>query len=144
MALDENKIINGTFGELWLDGDKVAECYGLEARVEIEKEDVAVCGKLGTGTKMLGYKGTGSVRFHKVNSRMAIKISDQLKQGINPRLQLLSALNDPAAYGAERVLIKDACFDDLTLAGWEVKQRGTIEAPFTFTDWEYVDVIEPR
>ena len=23
------RIMNGTFGEVWLDGDKVAECFGL-------------------------------------------------------------------------------------------------------------------
>lgn len=144
MALQADRVINGTFGELWLDGDKVSECYGLEAKVELNKEEVDVCGKLGTDTKMMGYKGTGSVKLHKVNSRMMIKLSEQIKNGINPRLQILSALKDPAAYGAERILIKDAAFDDLTLAGWEVKQKGTIECPFTFTDWELLDIIEPR
>lgn len=143
MPINTERIINGTFGELWLDGDKVAEAYGLDARVEISKEDVDVCGSLGTNTKMMGYKGTGSVKLHKVNSRMAIKISDKLKQGINPRFQILSALKDPAAYGAERVLVKDAAFDDMTLANWEAKQKGTVEAPFTFTDWEYLDKITP-
>lgn len=144
MAFNTERVINGTFGELWLDGDKVSECYGLEARVEFEKEDVPVCGKQGTDTKLMGYKGTGTVRLHKVYSRMALKISDQIKQGINPRLQILSALKDPAAYGAERILIKDACFDDLTLAAWEAKQKGTVEAPFTFTDWELLDTIQPQ
>ncbi|MBO8158828.1 phage tail tube protein [Thermosyntropha sp.] len=144
MALDANRIINGTFGEVWLDGDKVSECYGLEARVEIDKEDIAVCGKLGTDTKMMGYKGTGSLKLHKVNSRMMIKLSDQIKAGINPRVQILSSLKDPAAYGAERILIKDAVFDDLTLASWEAKAKGEIECPFTFTDWELLDTIAPK
>lgn len=138
------RIISGTFGELWLDGDKVSEAFGLEAKVELEKEDVSVCGKLGTDTKMLGYQGTGSIKLHKVNSRLGIKVSNQIKKGINPRFQLLSALNDPAAYGAERVLIKDVAFDDLTLAGWEAKTKGEVESPFTFTDWDYLDSIQPK
>lgn len=138
------RIINGTFGELWLDGDKVAECYGLNARVELQKEDVSICGKLGTDTKLMGFKGTGTVRLHKVNSRMIMKLSDQIKQGINPRFRLLSVLKDPAALGAERVLIKDAAFDDLTLADWEAAQKGTVEAPFTFTDWDPIDKIQPK
>lgn len=144
MPMETSRIMRGTFGELWLDGDKVSECYGLDARVEISKEDVDVCGKLGTDTIMMGYKGTGSVKLHKVNSRMMIKLSEQIKSGINPRFQILSALKDPAAYGSERVLIKDAAFDDLTLAGWEAKKKGTIEAPFTFTDWSDLDTITPR
>ncbi len=138
------RIINGTWGELWLDSDYVAECYGLQAKVEITKEEVPVCGKLGTDTKMTGYKGTGTVKLHKVASRMMNKISDQLQAGINPRIQILSILKDPAAFGAERVLIKDAAFDDLTLANWEAKTKGADDCPFTFTDWELIDEITPQ
>lgn len=144
MALNTERIMNGTFGEAWLDGDLVSECYGLEARVEIEKEEVPVCGKLGTDTKMIGYKGTGSVKMYKTNSRMITKISSKIKAGENPRLQILSAIKDPAAFGAERVLIKDACFDDLTLANWEAKAKGEVDCPFTFTDWEPLDTVAPR
>lgn len=144
MALNTERIMNGTFGEVWLDGDLVSECYGLEARVEIEKEDVPVCGKLGTDTKMMGYKGTGSLKLHKVNSRMMIKLSAKIKAGENPRLQVLSALKDPAAFGSERILVKDACFDDLTLANWEAKAKGEVDCAFTFTDWEPLDTVAPR
>jgi hypothetical protein len=142
--LTGEQVINGTHGELWLDGEKVSECYGLEARVELNKEDVDICGKLGTDTKMMGYKGAGTLKLHKTNSRMMLKLSDEIKRGINPRLQILSALKDPAALGAERVLIKDAAFDEIALANWEAKQKGTNEVPFTFTDWDPIDLIEPR
>ncbi len=144
MPISANRIMNGTFGEVWLDGDLASECFGLEARVEIEKEDVNVCGKLGTDTKMLGYKGTGTLKLHKVNSRMMIKLSEEVKNGNNPRLQILSAIKDPAAFGAERVLIKDACFDDLVLINWEAKVKGETECPFTFTDWVPLDTVAPK
>ncbi|MBM7866006.1 phage portal protein [Heliobacterium gestii] len=144
MALEAKRIINGTFGECWLDGDKVSECKGLNAKVEIEKEDVPVCGSLGIATKMTGYKIKGTVKLYKVNSRMAKQISEELQQGNNPTVRIMSALRDPAAFGAERVLIKDACFDDLTLADWEVKKLGEVECPFTATSWEYLDKIEPK
>lgn len=142
-ALPSERIINGTYGECWLDGEYVAECYGLQAKVDFEKEEVPVCGKPGIDTKITGYKGKGTAKLYKVNSRMALKISDQVKSGINPRFQILSVLDDPAAYGAERVLVKDICFDDLTLFDWEAKKQGEIEAPFTFTDWDLVDQIQP-
>lgn len=144
MTLQTKRVINGTFGELWLDGDKVSECFGLNAKVEIEKEDVPVCGKMGVDSKILSYKGKGSVKLYKVNSRMIQKISADLKAGTELRFQILSALKDPAAYGSERVLIKDASFDDLTLVDWEVKKKGEVECPFTFTDWTDLDTITPR
>ncbi len=138
------RVINGTFGEVWLDHDKVAECFGLTAKVELEKEEISICGKLGKDTKMMGYKGTGSLKLHKVNSRMALKLSDSIKNGVNPRLQIMSKLKDPAAYGAETVFINDAAFDDLTLVSFEAKAKGEVECPFTFTDWKYEDTISPR
>ncbi len=140
MATAEN-IMNGTFGEIWLDGEKVAEAYGLEAKVELEKEEIAMCGRLGMDTKLTGYKGTGTLKMYKMNSRMMLKLSDSIKQGINPRLQILSALADPAASGAERILIKDAAFNDLSLANWEVKTKGVLECAFTFSNWELLDTV---
>lgn len=33
MAVETKRICNGTFGELWLDGDYVGECYKAQAKV---------------------------------------------------------------------------------------------------------------
>lgn len=37
MAVETKRICNGTFGELWLDGDYVGECYKAQAKVEFTK-----------------------------------------------------------------------------------------------------------
>ncbi|KNF07170.1 protein of unknown function DUF2001 [Gottschalkia purinilytica] len=143
MTLNPNRVVSGTFGSVWMDGEYAEECFGLEARIEINKEEVPICGRIMQGHKMMGASGTGTIRFHKVNSRMAKKLSDALKTGYNPEIEILSELNDPASYGAERVLIKGITFDDLTLANWEANARGEIECPFTFMDWEYLDTVDP-
>lgn len=135
------RIMNGTWGEVWLDGDYVSECYGLQAKVNVTKEDVNLCRQMAVDKKIIGISGTGSLRLHKVNSRMALAIGDRLKNGQDPRFTIISKLADPDAYGAERVAIKNVSFDDLTLADWEVARRGTVEAPFTFTDYEFLDSV---
>lgn len=141
MAMQGEKVINGTFGEIWLDGDYVAEVKGLQAQVSIEKEDIPVAGKYATDSKFMGYKGTGSLRLHKTNSRMISKLSQSIKDGAVPRFQIISQVKDPSAAGAERIIIKDASFDDLTLIDWELRVNGELECPFTFTDWETADLI---
>jgi len=138
------RIMNGTWGEVWLDGDYVSECYGLQAKVNVNKEDVNLCGQMATDTKVTSIKCTGSLRLHKVSSRMALAIGDMIKRGIDPRFTIISKLADPDAYGAERVVLKNVSFDDLTLADWEVARNGTVEAPFTFTDYEFLDTVEAR
>ena len=48
----------------------------------------------------------------------------------------------PDSYGAERVALYDVSFDDLTLADWQAAAVGSVTAPFTFSDYEYLDQIE--
>ncbi|MBD8500740.1 phage tail tube protein [Paenibacillus arenosi] len=135
MAFSGEQVMSGTFGEVWLDGDYVAEALSLEAKIEIEKEDVPITGKFATDSKFMGYKGTGTMKMHKANSRMIKLISEKIKRGINPRFKIMSRLDDPSVNGVEIIEIKDACFNDLSLVNWELKKKGELEAPFTFTDW---------
>ena len=135
------RVINGTWGEVCLDTEKIGECYGLQAKMSFKKEKVAQCGKLGSDTKIVGFDGTGSLKMHKVNSRMASKVLADIKEGKDIRFTIISKLADPDSYGTERVALKGVSFDDLTIADWEAETNGKVEAPFTFVDVDYLDVI---
>jgi hypothetical protein len=135
------RVISGTWGEVWLDGDKVSECYGLQAKVSFNKEDIPLCGQMASDKKVTSIECTGSLRMHKVNSRMAQAIGENIRNGQDVRFTVISKLKDPDAYGAERVVLKNVSFDDITLADWEAKAVGKVESPFTFTDYEYLDQI---
>lgn len=135
------RVISGTWGEVWLDGDKVSECYGLQAKVSLNKEDIALCGQMASDKKVTSIECTGSLRMHKVTSRMALAIGENIRNGKDVRFTIVSKLKDPDAYGAERVVLSNVSFDDLTLADWEAKSVGKVECPFTFTDYEFLDEI---
>lgn len=134
-------VISGTWGEVWLDGDKVSECYGLQAKVSFNKEDIALCGQMASDKKVTSIECTGSLRMHKVTSRMALAIGENIRNGKDVRFTIVSKLKDPDAYGAERVVLSNVSFDDLTLADWEAKSVGKVECPFTFTGYEFLDEI---
>lgn len=136
------RVVSGTWGEVWLDGDKVSECYGLQAKASFNKEDIALCGQMASDKKVTSIDCTGSLRLHKVTSRMAQAIGENIRNGRDVRFTIVSKLKDPDAYGAERVVLRSVSFDDLTLADWEAKSVGKVECPFTFTDYEFLDVIE--
>lgn len=136
------RVVSGTWGEVWLDGDKVSECYGLHAKASFNKEDIALCGQMASDKKVTSIDCTGSLRLHKVTSRMAQAIGENIRNGRDVRFTIVSKLKDPDAYGAERVVLRNVSFDDLTLADWEAKSVGKVECPFTFTDYEFLDVIE--
>ena len=141
---DSKRAINGTYGEVWLEGELVREATGLKADIALEFIDVPMCGDLAKHQKVSGMSGNGSITMTKVNSRMAIKLSDMLKKGKTPTFTIISKLADPDAYGAERVVLKNCQFSTLTLADWTSGQVGSITQNFTFTDWDYLDIIEPQ
>lgn len=136
------QVINGSWGEAWLDGDYLAEIKGLEARLAIEYEDIDRPRRLGKGKKMIGYEGTGSLKLHKVTSRFIKLLSDNLKAGRQTSFTIISKLDDPDALGAERIMLKNVTLEELTLANWEAKTNGEEEIPFSFDDWEPIDLID--
>lgn len=141
---DSKRAINGTYGEVWLEGELVREATGLKADMALEFIDVPMCGDLAKHQKVSGMSGNGSITMTKVNSRMAIKLSDMLKKGKTPTFTIISKLADPDAYGTERVVLKNCQFSTLTLADWTSGQVGSITQNFTFTSWDYLDIIEPQ
>ncbi|SKC82929.1 phage tail tube protein [Maledivibacter halophilus] len=141
-----NRVVNGTWGEIWLDGDKISELTGLEAKITLKKEDVNMCGVLAKDTKVTGWEGKGTLKIHKVNSRMMIKLGESIKKGKDVRFTVLAKLADPDTVDAqaERIVLKDVSFDDLTLMNFETKALGKVECPFTFTDYDFMDLIQPE
>lgn len=141
---DAKRTINGTFGELWLDDEYMAETTGLEAKVKIEKQEVNQAGNLMKGYKTVGLDGTGTLKMNKVTSYLTKKVAAKIQKGINPSFTLISKLKDPDSYGCERVKITGVTFDEITLANWEVKKLGEESVPFTFTSWKLLDTINAK
>ena len=139
--LDATKVINGTYGQVFLGDDEVAEMKAFQAKLEFQKEEIKVAGQMATDTKLMGYSGKGSLTLHKVNSRMIKAIGQQIKEGKEPRFTVIGKLADPDADGVERIAINNVSFDDLTLFDFEVGAVGQVECPFTFTDMETIDLI---
>ena len=135
------RVISGTFGEVWLDSDKIAEIISCQLKYAYTKEAVNIAGQMAEDSKIVSVKGTGTIRMHKVNSRLVIKLHDGILSGKDVRFTVISKLADPDAYGAERVAAYNCSFDDLTMADWELAKKGEITAPFTFTKTEFLDKI---
>ena len=135
------RVISGTWGEVWLDGEKVAEASAGQAKVALNKETVNLCGRFMAAHKATSASGTGSLTLYKVDSGFAQRM-EGIQRGVDRRFTLIFKLRDPDSYGAERVALYDVSFDDLTLADWKAATVGSVTAPFTFSDYEYLDQIE--
>ena len=138
------RVINGTWGQVWLDGDYVSECYACKLAAKTSKEKVYLAGQMAGDNKITNIELTGTLKLYKCSSRMASLIADKLKSGQDVRFTVISKLDDPDAYGAERISVTGVSFDDLTLADWEANKIGQTECPFTFTDYSFLDTIEAQ
>lgn len=135
------RVMSGTWGEVWLDNEYVAEVYSFSAKISYSKQQIARCGQMANDQKVTGYSGSGSIGMHKINSRMIQLMGDKIRDGKDVRFTIIAKLDDPDAYGAERVRVSNVSFDDLTLADWQADTPGKVEAPFTFTDYDYLDSV---
>lgn len=135
------KVINGTFGEVWVDDDYMAEFTALEAKVSLDKTEVNQVGTLAKGYKITGIDGKGTLKLNKVSSYFIKKLSDNTKAGKTTTCTIISKLNDPDSFGAERIQLNGCTFDELTLANWEAKKLGEESIAFSFTSWEVLDTI---
>jgi hypothetical protein len=136
-----NRVINGTFGSVWVNGEKWMDVESFEAKVSVSYEDVNMAEDLATHKKMTGWSGDGSMSVKKVYSRGASLMANAVKTGQMPEISIVGKLADPDAFGAERVAISEVTFNEFMLLKFEQKTIGTEDLPFNFADYDLVDTI---
>lgn len=136
-----DQVINGTWGEVWIDDTYMAEVTAFKLEVNAKYSEVTRTGHLVSGQKLTGIEPKGEVKMNKVSSFVAKKISDSLKKGKSPSFKIISKLADPDAVGAERVVAYGCKFDKAVLADWEAGKNGEESYSFTAEDWDYLDSI---
>lgn len=133
MALiNGQRVISGSKGSIWIDGEKWAEVKSIESKATINRETVQMANSYDEDTKMMSIACEGSFVIHKVYSREKAFI-EALKNGIDKRFQLFVTLDDKDAFGRESIKLDNCWLNEITIAQFEV---GTIlerEFPFGHT-----------
>ncbi|WP_029100217.1 phage tail tube protein [Brevibacillus thermoruber] len=142
MALDATRVINGSFGEVWMDGRWLTNFRRAEATVEINKEEIQRSGTRWVGHKVTSLTGTGTISGYKVTTDLieAIgQIADDRRGAFVT--ELILKLDDPESFGAYRVRLKGVQFDNIPLINFEAGSIVEEELPFTFSGYEFLDTI---
>ena len=142
MAYNTEKTINGSWGEVKINGELVAEATGLEAKITVNKEEVKQTGTLSKGYKIVGTEGKGTIKLNKVYSRFIALMADNTKAGKSTVCTIESLLSDPDSDGNEGVVLKNCIFDELQLVNWEAKKIGDESVAFTFEDFDITETID--
>lgn len=141
-AFQHNKVFRGTFGKVWVDGERLSNVKSFEAKASLDYEDMSVNGDFGTKKRYMGYSISGTMTLHKFDSFILRKYKRGVMTGELPDMTIVVALDDPTAYGAERVQLRDVMLDEITLSKFENKTLTEEEVPFTAGSFEFLDLVE--
>lgn len=117
-----NQTLSGTWAQVWVDGELIAECKKIEAKVSANREDIQIGADM--DSKITSLKGEGSLTINKVYSRCN-DILRAMQQGKDKRVQIIAKLADPDAVGSqiERYSINNVWFAEIPLISYE---RGAV------------------
>ncbi|RXM79577.1 phage portal protein [Clostridium tetani] len=133
MALDASRTIRGSKGKILKDGKWQTNLTECTAEVELDKKELNLLGDDWTRYKQGNKKGTGSMSGYKISSEM-------IQTGFK-RFEIITALEDPEAYGYERIRLKNCMADKIQLINLKANELVEEETPFTFEDYELLDPI---
>ncbi len=123
-----NQTLSGTWGEVWIDGVLMLECYKVEVKVTANREDVQL--NMDVDSKIVGLKGEVTIGIKKAYSTFSDKLEDYVN-GIDTRMQIITKLADPDAVGGqqERYSIDNVWLNELLLVIFE--KGSIIDQEFT-------------
>ncbi len=136
------QVMIGTQGEIWINDKYFAQITAFKAQVKLNKEKVDQVKKMFTGYKYTGYEGSGTLKANHVSSYFTNLMADNMKQAKVTKVTIMAKLDDPDAVGPERIVIRDATFDTLTLMDWTAKKLVEDSYDFTFTDFDILDATQ--
>ncbi len=116
-VIQANRVLSGSFAELWIDGNRVAEAENIQLAIQFQRTDVQI--GMDIDSKITGFRGEGQLRLRQVFSRF-FDIVEQAKAGRDLRITITTALKDPDSFGGqeERYSVADVALTDLPLVNY--------------------------
>ena len=119
----------------------MAETTALQTKMKFDTAEVTQTRSLKKGYKVTSVSGSGTVKLNKVSSYWLKKAAKAVNEGKAIRGTIISNLEDPEAFGGERVRLKDCIFTEVPVADWEAGKLGEESIPFNFSDFDVLDAI---
>ena len=141
MPLNARQIMNGTWGQLWLDGVLMAEVSRFQAQDSLTYEAVQPCGTLRSSRKLMSVDGSGTVTLYHVNSRIQNAMIAAIQAGTDPRFTIMAKIDDPDAAGAEYYAFYGVAFDTAIYMNWQAGTLQTDDLNFTFDSFEAMETV---
>lgn len=136
--LKGNRMLSGTWAELWFNGFKIGEMNKISVKVTVNREEVQL--GIDVDTKVTGQKGEGTMSLIKAFTRFE-DVRTAISEGKDPRGIIVSKLKDPDATGGqtERWQIGNVALSEFGFE-WEKGAVVKQEYPFSFTPSDMINL----
>ena len=142
-GLSANRVLSGSFAEVWVDGSRIAEASAIQLTVKLIRSDVQI--GMDVDSKITGWRGEGQLRLRQVFSRF-FEMVENAAQGRDVRVTITTALKDPDSVDGleERYSVSNVAFTELPFIDYKMGQVNQQKLPFTFrpSDLQRLDAIE--
>ena len=142
-GLSANRVLSGSFAEVWVDGSRIAEASAIQLTVKILRSDVQI--GMDVDSKITGWRGEGQLRLRQVFSRF-FDIVEGAGQGRDIRVTITTALKDPDSSNGEeeRYSVDNVAFTELPFMNYKMGEVNQQKLPFTFrpSDLQCLDSIQ--
>lgn len=139
--INQNRILTGSSGDVWLNGKRLAQLKSIEAKITGSFEEVNVVGDYATHNAYTGWAGEGTLVMQKIDSTVADLLADSFKTGVMPNIKITTKLQDKSTGKSERAAISNVVFTEFMLAKFESKALIEEELPYKFSDYEILEKI---
>ncbi len=135
------QVISGTWGELWYDGEYMAEIVGGKAEITYKKTGIQQACRMMEGQKITGLEAKGEFKIYHINSTVMKKELEAVNKGKTATHTIIMKLADPDALGAEKIAFYNCVLDKVILMDFESGKMGERTYGFTFDRWELLESI---
>ncbi|MBE6043541.1 MAG: terminase [Clostridium thermopalmarium] len=141
MAIDVNRVLSGTSGNVWINGKLLANLKSIELKVTGNFEEINFCGDAATYNRYTGFTGEGTIVLQKIDSTVLDLVGDAYLSGVMPDIKIITKLTDKSTGKSERVAISDVLITEFMLANFEGKSLVEEELPLKFSTFEVLEKI---
>lgn len=130
-GLSANRVLSGSFAEIWVDGNRVAEASGIQMTVKLIRSEVQI--GMDVDSKITGCRGEGQLRLRQVFSRF-FDVVENAAAGADLRVTITTALKDPDSMNGEeeRYSVDNVALDSLPLVNYATGKVNEQIIPFRF------------
>ncbi len=130
-VLSANRVLSGSFAEIWVDGSRIAEASGIQLTVQLIRSDVQI--GMDVDSKIIGWRGEGQLRLRQGFSRF-FDVIESAGSGKDVRVTITTALKDPDSVNGEeeRYSVDNVALETLPLVNYAVGKVNEQVIPFRF------------